>query len=203
MVVIPVIVLAAGKSTRMGQLKALLPAGPADSFLTRILRTFVEAGVERQILVLGHEADTLRAHVTTAGLLPEVVVNLHFEEGQFSSLIAGLNAADRVDTEAVLLMLVDAPFVAASTIRSVIDRYRATHAPIVRPVRGDAHGHPVLIDRSLFPLLRRADPAGGAKPIVRAHVSAAGDVPVDDHGAFMDIDTPDEYARALIEPPFR
>lgn len=201
--VIPVIVLAAGKSRRMGQLKALLPAGPADSFLTRILRTFAEAGIERQVVVLGYKADTLRAHLTGAGLAPEMVVNSNFEDGQLSSLIVGLNAADRVDTEAVLLMLVDAPLVAASTIRSVVDRYRATHAPIVRPVRGDAHGHPVLIDRLLFPLLRAADPASGAKPIVRAHVTPAGDVPVDDHGAFMDIDTPDEYARALSGPPAR
>lgn len=187
----------------MGRLKALLPAGPADSFLTRILRTFAEAAVDRQIVVLGYQADTLRAHVTDAGLEPELAINSSFEAGQLSSLLVGLNAADRPDTEAVLLMLVDAPFVTASTVRSVIDRYRATRAPIVRPVRGDMHGHPVLIDRSLFPLLRAADPSRGAKPIVRAHVSVAGDVPVDDPGAFMDIDTPEEYARAQSGLPSR
>lgn len=196
---IPVILLAAGQSTRMGQLKALLPAGPTDSFLTRILRTFSEAGVERQVVVLGSQADVLQAHVSAAGLTPEIVVNAGFESGQLSSLLVGLAAADHPSTEAVLLMLVDAPFVAASTVRSVIQRYRSTRAPIVRPVRGDAHGHPVLIDRSLFPLLRAADPSRGAKPIVRAHVSAEGDVRVDDPGAFMDIDTPDDYARARAE----
>lgn len=193
---IPVIVLAAGMSTRMGRLKALLPAGPADSFLTRVLRTFAEAGVERQLVVLGYQAETLQAHLEGSGLMPEVAINSSFEAGQLSSLLVGLAAADGPDTEAVLLMLVDAPFVAASTVRSVIERYRATGAPIVRPVRGEVHGHPVLIDWSLFPLLRAADPSSGAKPIVRAHVSPAGDVPVDDPGAFMDIDTPDEYARA-------
>ena len=75
-------------------------------------------------------------------------------------------------------------------------RYRQTHAPVVRPVSGDRHGHPVLIDRSLFPRLRTADPASGAKPVIRAHVSAAGDVAVDDEGAFLDIDTPAEYEAA-------
>ena len=79
----------------------------------------------------------------------------------------------------------------------MIDRYKATNAPIVRPVRGDEHGHPVLIDRSLFALLRTADPDSGAKPIVRDHVSAAGDVAVDDDGAFFDIDTPEAYERVL------
>jgi CTP:molybdopterin cytidylyltransferase MocA len=64
-------------------------------------------------------------------------------------------------------------------------------------VRGDDHGHPVLIDRSLFPILRAADPSLGIKPIVRAHVSSAGDVVVDDTGAFLDIDTPDAYQRTI------
>ena len=79
----------------------------------------------------------------------------------------------------------------------MVDRYKATNAPIVRPVRGDEHGHPVLIDRSLVSLLRTADPTTGAKPIVRDHVSAAGNVSVDDDGAFFDIDTPEAYERVL------
>lgn len=196
--VIPALVLAAGKSTRMGRLKALLPAGDHDSFLSRIVRTFATAGVERTVVVLGHEAAALRAHLASQGLAPEIALNHGFEAGQLSSLLVGLDAIEQPgaeDVEAVLLMLVDAPFVAPATVRAVIERYRQTHAPIVRPVRGDEHGHPVLIDRTLFPLLRAADPAFGAKPIVRGHVTAAGDVTVDDSGAFMDIDTPEEYAR--------
>ena len=102
---------------------------------------------------------------------------------------------------ALLLTLVDVPLVNASTVRAVVERYRATGAPIVRPVRGLAHGHPVLIDRSLFAQLRSADRSQGAKPIVRSHVSPAGDVEVDDAGSFLDIDTPDEYARAIGRPP--
>ncbi len=55
----------------------------------------------------------------------------------------------------------------------------------------------MLIDRTLFDPLRRADSAQGIKPIIRAHASAAGDVQVDDPGAFLDVDTPAEY-EALI-----
>jgi CTP:molybdopterin cytidylyltransferase MocA len=64
-------------------------------------------------------------------------------------------------------------------------------------VRGPEHGHPVLIARALFDALRQADPALGAKPIVRGHVSQAGDVEVDDAGAFIDIDTPEDYERFI------
>ena len=45
--------------------------------------------------------------------------------------------------------------------------------------------------------MRRADPAQGIKPIVREHASTAGDVHIDDPGAFLDVDTPAEY-EALI-----
>jgi molybdenum cofactor cytidylyltransferase len=89
------------------------------------------------------------------------------------------------------------PLVSARTVRAVIDHYLETRAPIVRPIRGEEHGHPVLFDRSLFDEIRRADRTLGAKVVVRAHASARGDVEVDDDGAFLDIDTADEYARIV------
>ncbi len=96
---------------------------------------------------------------------------------------------------AALVTLVDVPLVSSSTVRAVLERYRATRATVVRPVAGDRHGHPIVIDRSLFQALESADPAIGAKPIIRAHVSPEGDVTVDDEGAFVDIDTPEDYER--------
>ena len=198
---IAAIVLAAGRSSRMGAAKALLPVDDRDTFLSRIVRTFHEAGVDRIVVVLGHDASALIERLRATGLSAEVVVNAGFDAGQLSSLLTGLDRidarADAAEVEGVLLTLVDAPLVAEETVRAVIERYRTTGAPIVRPVRGDEHGHPVLIDRSLFPLLRAADPAGGAKPIVRAHVSREGDVEVNDEGAFLDIDTPEEYERVF------
>ena len=107
---------------------------------------------------------------------------------------------DRPGVVAALLTLVDVPLVGSATVRAVVERYQATRAPIVRPVRGSQHGHPVLIDRSLFDAIRRADPAVGAKDVIRANVSAAGDVAVDDDGAFADADTPEDYERLLDRP---
>jgi molybdenum cofactor cytidylyltransferase len=193
---IPAVVLAAGKSTRMGgRTKALLPVGEHDTFLSRVIRTFHEAGVPEVVVVAGHEAGRLASALAEGGLDARLVVNEAFESGQFSSVLAGLRAVERAGVEAVLLTLVDVPLVSAATVQAVIQRYHETHAPIVRPVRGALHGHPVLIDRRLFAALRDADPDQGAKPIVRAYVSAAGDVEVDDAGAFADVDTVDEYQR--------
>lgn len=192
---IPAVVLAAGKSTRMGRPKAALPLGPSDTFLTRIVRTFQDAEVDDIVVVLGHDAETIRESVIERGLMPRFVINRDYQNGQLSSILAGLGAIDRPGVRAMLLMLVDVPLVSAATVRAVLQRYHAINLPIVRPARGAVHGHPVLFDRVLFPLLRAADPTVGAKPIVRAHTSASGDLPIDDDGAFIDIDTPEDYAR--------
>jgi CTP:molybdopterin cytidylyltransferase MocA len=195
--VIPAIVLAAGRSSRMGRAKATLPVGGGHTFLTRIVRTFLDAGVDDVIVVVGHDAEQIARSFAVSGLPARFVVNREYDKGQLSSLLAGINALDRPGVSAVLVTLVDVPLVSASTVRTVIDTYRRSRAPIVRPTSGDRHGHPLLIDRALFDALRAADPATGAKPIVRAHASAVGDIAVDDEGAYTDIDTEDDYRKTI------
>jgi len=147
------VILAAGLSTRMGgRSKARLEIGERDTFLTRIIDAFRNAGVVEIAVVVGHEADAVRASLIDRGvrLQPDsvphdrgvrLVVNPAYESGQLSSLLAGLEAIDRPDVSAMLMTLVDVPAASASTIRRVVDRYLETNALIVRPVRGDQHGH--------------------------------------------------------------
>jgi molybdenum cofactor cytidylyltransferase len=196
--VIPAIVLAAGKSTRMGRPKANLALDGGDTFLSRIVRTLSAAAVDDVVVVLGHDADVIASVLAGTGVAARLVTNPDYETGQLSSLLKGLDAVDRPGVTAVLVTLVDVPLVSARTVAAVIDHYLQTGAPIVRPIRGREHGHPVLIDRSLFDQVRRADPTSGAKVVVRAHASVRGDVEVDDDGAFLDIDTADEYERLVI-----
>jgi CTP:molybdopterin cytidylyltransferase MocA len=195
--VIPAIVLAAGRSSRMGRAKATLPAGGGHTFLSRIVQTFLDAGVDDVIVVVGHDADAIASRFSESGLPARFVLNREYDRGQLSSLLAGLSAVDRPGVSAVLVTLVDVPLVSAPTVRAVVERYHRTRAPIVRPTSGDRHGHPLLIDRSLFDKLRAADPAAGAKPIVRAHATADGDIPIEDEGAFTDVDTEEDYRRTI------
>jgi molybdenum cofactor cytidylyltransferase len=196
---IPALVLAAGRSSRMGRAKASLPLADDETFLTRIVRTFLEAGVDDVVVVVGHEAEAIAAAFSSANLTARFVRNDDYDRGQLSSLVAGLNVVDRPGVAGALVTLVDVPLVTAATVRAVVDCYRRTHAPVVRPTSGARHGHPLLIDRSLFGALRAADPESGAKPIVRAHASVEGDLPITDEGAFLDIDTAEEYARAISD----
>lgn len=183
-----------------GRTKALLPLPGGDTFLTRIVKTMHEAGVEDVVAVIGHEHDRVAAELSRSGLPVRPVLNARYHEGQLTSLLAALEAIDRSGVDAMLMTLVDVPLVNAGTVRAVLDRYREHRPLVVRPVRGEQHGHPVVLDRSLFALLRAADPASGAKPIVRAHVSVLGDVAVNDDGAFNDIDTPDAYRHIVGVP---
>jgi molybdenum cofactor cytidylyltransferase len=197
--VIPAVVLAAGRSSRMGRAKATLPLDDGDTFLTRIVRTFLAADVDDVVVVVGHEADAIVSSFSASGLPARFVVNHDYDRGQWSSLVAGLGVVDRPGVSATLMTLVDVPLVTADTVRAVLACYRRTHAPVVRPTSGSRHGHPLLVDRSLFAELRAADPAEGAKPVIRAHASAAGDIAIADEGAFRDIDTEEDYLRLISD----
>jgi molybdenum cofactor cytidylyltransferase len=182
----------------MGRPKATLPLGNSDTFLTRIVRTFLDAGVDDVLVVVGHDAEGIVTSFAASDLPARFVVNPQYDRGQLSSLVVGLGVVDRPGIAATLVTLVDVPLVSVATVRAVIECYRRTGAPVVRPTSGSRHGHPLLIDRKLFSELRAADANAGAKPIVRAHASVAGDLPIDDEGAFTDIDTEDDYARLSL-----
>lgn len=181
----------------MGRPKANLPLPDGRTFLSAIVSTLLDAGIDDVIVVVGHEAETIVSAFGRTMLAARFVRNPDLSRGQLSSILAGLRAIDRPGVAAMLLTLVDVPLVNAATVRAVVDHYRRTRAPIVRPASGSRHGHPVLIDRSVFGALRTADPAAGAKPIIRAHATAAGDLAIDDEGAFADVDTPEEYDRLM------
>lgn len=195
--VIPGIVLAGGKSSRMGRCKALLPIAPGETFLSRVISTLKQGGVDDILVILGHEPDPIIRALEGYGTSVRAVVNPDYESGQLSSMIVGLRLIDRPGVVAALVTLVDVPFVTAATVHAVLERHQQTHAPVVRPVHGLRHGHPMVVDRSLFGALRTADLSLGPKPVLQRHVPSTGDVEVDDEGAFQDVDTPEEYARLL------
>jgi molybdenum cofactor cytidylyltransferase len=182
-----------------GRSKALLAIGEADVFVTHVAKTLHDAQVSDIVVIIGHEAAAVRQAVEASGISLRVVENRRYEEGQFSSIVAGLHAVSRPDVDATLLALVDTPLFAATTVRALVERFEATRAPVVRAVRGAEHGHPVLIAATLFDEILRADPSQGAKQVIRAHASGLGDVQVDDPGAFEDIDTPADYARLVAD----
>jgi nicotine blue oxidoreductase len=180
----------------MGSPKALLTAPDGVPFVVRIVRAFAGAGVDRVVVVTGadHAAiDGLVRSDPDAARVATCVRNPDPSRGQLSSLLVGLDAVAGVSAEAVLVTLVDVPGIDPAVVRRVIEAWRRTGAPIVRPARGVEHGHPVLFDRRLFDELRTAPLDAGAKSVVRAHEGEIWNEPVDDEGCLTDVDTPEEY----------
>ena len=199
---IPGVILSGGASSRMGgRPKALLPTGRGDeTFLRRIASTLVAGGVDDVVVVTGYHDEATSRLVDALPMPVRLLRNLSPERGQLSSLLVALRVVDHPGVPAMLVTLVDLPLVSVSTVRAVLDGYRRTGAPLVRPERDGRHGHPVLFDRSLFDELLKADPERGAKPVVRAHAAQGLDIATDDDGAFTDIDTPQDYERAFGRP---
>jgi len=176
----------------MGRTKALLPLPDGLTFLGRLDATLRAAGVAEVVAVIGRDADAICAACAAAGLGVRFARNPDPSRGQLSSLLAGL---DVLPAGPVLVTPVDLPLVKPATVRLVIEAWRSTGAPIVRPERAGRHGHPVIFAERILAELREADLAAGARPVIQAHRREIADVPVDDDGAFDDIDTPDDYAR--------
>jgi molybdenum cofactor cytidylyltransferase len=193
--VLSAVILAAGDSARMGSPKAALLTPDGATFIGRIVTTLRDAGVDDLVIVTGRHHDAVVESITRdhRSTPPRIVRNPDPSRGQLSSLLTGMEMVLTAPTDAMLMTLVDVPLVRVSTVTAVIDAWRRTRAPIVRPAIGDRHGHPVIFDRAVFDELRRAPLDAGAKSVVRAHEHEIVNVPVDDEGCVRDVDTPSDY----------
>lgn len=188
---IEAIVLAAGKAERFGATKPLVDVDGAPS-LERVLGSLRAAGIERIIVVLGHDADRIEAAVDLRGC--RVVRNPNYETGMASSLRAGLQAVSS-EAEGALVIHADMPYVSSETVTAVVARARAG-ARIAAPRVSARRGFPVYLRADTFgevlPTLRGET---GARAYLAAHAEELVLVDVRDSGAVRDIDRPADLAR--------
>jgi len=195
---IAVIILAAGRSTRMGQSKPLLPYGGVSghTFLSRLVEIAKKSGFS-EILVVGRPGDdAVQAEAARCGAT--FVGNPRAEQGQLSSLQAALGwleARRGAELEAIMVMPADAPLISSAAVVVLLTAARASSAQILRATHEGQHGHPVIFKRSTFTELYGANPNVGARAVVRADPTRVEDVDVGDAGVTIDFDTPEEYRR--------
>jgi molybdenum cofactor cytidylyltransferase len=187
------IVLAAGRSSRMGQPKQLLDWHGMPLVRVAVVQA-LDAHLDDIVVVTGgaHQ-DVERA---LAGLPVRLVQNARFAEGQSTSLHAGIMAL-RPDTAAAIVMLGDQPFVSAAIIDALADAWRAGAARIIAPSYRGRRGNPVLFDRTLFAELLAIGGDQGARELLTRRKDAVQLVPFDDDRPLLDIDTPEDLALAL------
>ena len=191
------LILAAGRSSRLGRPKQLLPLA-GRPILAHVLDNAAAAGLAEVVLVLGHDAVRIGAAVGDRG--QRVVVNPDFADGQSTSLRAGLAALDPA-AAAVVVLLGDQPQVGPAVVDALIDAFRGGGGPIVVPCYGGRRGNPILFARGLFPELARVVGDEGARGVVRARAPEVVKVPVGGGPPPADVDTEEDYAALLAAWP--
>jgi molybdenum cofactor cytidylyltransferase len=185
------IILAAGKSRRMGSPKQLLRLGDR-TLLDLVLDNVRKSSVEEIILVLGSSAAEIQQQVSTQGV--KVVMNPTYEEGMGSSLRAGIAALDP-RSQAALIVLADQPCVRPMTLDRLIEHHRNTRPHIIIPTYKGFRGNPVLLDRSVFPQVMEIQGDIGCRAIFGNHTENISKLEVDDPGILLDVDTGADFER--------
>ncbi len=187
------VLLAAGRSSRMGRPKQLLPWHGVP-LVRHAAQTALSSQLSEVIIVVGFESSSVRAAV--ADLPVRIVQNDRYEEGQAASIHAGI-AALAPESQAAMIMLVDQPLLQATTIDLLIAAWQLPWL-IVAPQHAGRRGHPVLFARPLFDALRAIEGDLGARNVIKRHADALRVVEVADAGVVIDMDTPEMY-RCLSE----
>lgn len=186
---IAAVVLAAGRSSRMGTPKQLLPFGQS-TVLGSVVDGLKQARLDRIIVVLGHESEKIRAAVRASGV--EFATNPDHSLGMFSSVQAGVRAL-RPDTKAFLICLGDQPSIRGETIRALVEKFLAVGRGIGIPFAENDQGHPLFVDGKYLNELQMMAPTLTLKHFLAAHGDDIAQLPIDDDAVLRDIDTRDDY----------
>ncbi len=194
--IVPVI-LAAGKSERMGSPKALLDFGGLSA-VEVLLRAYKRVAAEKPVVVLGHEAAAVRDRIPFGWL--KIVENADYARGQTSSLQCGVKALHK-DAAGFLLWPVDMPLVADDTVKALLAAWkgRAPGKSVVVPVHEGKRGHPAIFGSELFAEILALLPEEPVHAVLHKDPSRVVEVPVADPWSVFRMDTPEAYQEALAE----
>jgi molybdenum cofactor cytidylyltransferase len=179
------IVLAAGTGSRFGAPKQLVEVD-GKPLVRHAIDALEEATVDELIVVVGHEADSVRAAIPDHVI---VVDNPRYRDGQATSLAAAFHAVNDA-SEAAVILLADQPGVTSGDVRELIRGFRTTRSQIVRLVFTDGPG-PALLSREIYAEAGHLHGDAGARVLMASHPEWVHEVRIE-RPAPPDIDTPED-----------
>jgi molybdenum cofactor cytidylyltransferase len=187
------IILAAGRSSRMGGPNKLLTPVKGRPLLEHAIATVASLVLGDAVIVTGHMAD--EAAMLASPWRIRTVHNPRFADGMGTSIAAGM-AALKPSLAGVFVVLGDMPFIEARDYAALAASFSpATGGDICVTVHGGRRGHPVLFGRHYFSGLSRLDGDRGAAALVQNHGAFVVEVPVDSPRIFTDFDEPGDFSR--------
>ncbi len=190
---ITLIVLAAGKSTRMEGCNKLLAEVQGKPMIRWVVEAALDSKVDEIIVVLGWDESLVRK--VLADLPCRLVVNREFEKGQSSSLKKGLGKVDPT-SRAVLVLPGDIAQIDSRSIDKVVNSYIKHGGTILVAAHNGRHGHPILIDKGLFnEIAQITEETHGLKSVIKKHENEIRVVEVDTDIVLRDVDTPEDLHR--------
>lgn len=192
---IAAILTAAGKSTRMGQPKALLNWNGIHLIKYQIASLMESCSFEI-IVVLGHEAQLVIPHINGTGV--KYVINPDYAQGKTTSIKAGLNSVKSTATDIVLLAI-DQPR-PSHIVSTIVNAHLAAKATITSPRYKGHGGHPIVFSTSLREELATITEDGkGVRAILEAYSNEVNEVTIDDPIIRLDLNTPTDYDLAKTD----
>ncbi|BHH82560.1 nucleotidyltransferase family protein [Desulforhopalus sp. 52FAK] len=183
------ILLAAGLSSRMGSPKQLLQINGA-TMLDRAVETALAAGIDKPVVVLGHNASEIQ-HQTELLHKCKVVINESYQTGMSTSLRCGV-AATTAKSSAYLFMLIDQPLVDGTLVRELLRKFEQQEADILYPEYQGKRGNPVIISSKLRGRLLEAKGDSGARFLFTDKALNIIAHPVSTPAVIIDVDTPED-----------
>jgi molybdenum cofactor cytidylyltransferase len=191
---IAAIVLAAGASRRMGTPKALLSID-GETFLQHVVETVADAGIDDIRIVLGANEESIRESL--GWFEGTVLVNPRWADGQITTIRKGIESLEKTKYGGALICSVDHPLISVSLIRALTGAFCATGRHIAVPVFRGRRGHPIVLPRVYFHEVLTAPLDIGLRAVVRAHEHDIVEVPTEEEGVVMNIDTKEEYKKIV------
>jgi len=188
------IILAAGRSTRMGGPNKLLAELNGKKLVRIVAEQALASKASPVIVVTGHQGAEVEAALK--GLNVKFVHNPAFADGLATSVKAGVGAVPD-GTDGAVILLGDMPLIDAKLVDRLLDTFAPDRGSlIVVPVAGGRRGNPVLWSRRFFSELMTLDGDVGARHLIARHMEAVTEVEVQGKSAFLDIDTPEMLSDA-------
>jgi molybdenum cofactor cytidylyltransferase len=185
------VILSGGASRRMGTPKALLPYR-GGTFLEHLLKITDHPRIGWRRVVLGADAGAIVAG--TEFRADEIIINENWEDGQLSSIQAGVRSLP-AGTDGMLLCLIDHALISRELVGELVERFYESGKAIVLPVYKGRRGHPVIFAARLYEELLNAPLETGARAVVWAHSEEVCEMGTNEEGCVLNLNDPDALAR--------